>query len=428
MFYHFPKILHLFSPHKQHGTEIRKQTSHYMGGTTPVSIIPEQCSTDFITPMLENKKDAICLSNKLSNFFRVLQTDDDECHKFGTNTEDMLAFMRLMHEPGINDRNMELMHSILVYVSEEDAKRDRNGLRNMIACTFEVKEWIRYNKIVDDMLGHGRAKSFQLACRLYSLYTFVNEIRRRNLPTDFLNFVSERAAQLMRGLQVFPDKTSLWFTLECLWTMISAFDGSRKTVIDNDGGRILLAVIRNNMCDPALAELCFKILSPLTMILMKRNRELYKEDDGIYIMALKCMVQHVEREDLVDAGCTILRRSIMNCSDDKRFLIRNNMNTVITLMKSQHAKNLCIETNVAQLQYILRQDSIENFRSTRSEFSPECPHRRGRSRAYWDTEGNIVRTPHAHSTGPRTSRLKSESDALHNKDLSNSVRKRRSGR
>lgn len=378
--------------------------------------------------MLENKGDANYLSKKLSEFLRMLQTNADECHGFPTNTGDMIAFMTLMHEPGIDDRNMELMHSILVHVSEEDSKRDRNGLRNMIACTFQVKEWTRYNKIVDDMIEQGQAKTFQLACRLYSLYTFVNEIRRRNMPAEFLSFVSERAAQLLRGLQVFPDKTSLGITLECLWTMISAFDGSREVVVQNDGGQILLDVIRNNMSDPAFVELCFKILSPLTMILMMKNPELYKEDNGIYSIVLRCMVEHVERVELVDAGCTILRRGIVNRPEDKNFLLKNNMNTVITLMKSQHAKNPCIETNIGQLQYILRRDNIKDFRSTKSESSTECLHRRGRSRAYWDAEGNIVRTRHAHScTRPRAARLKSESDVLQKKDLSE-VRKKRSGR
>lgn len=364
---------------------------------SPTSLIEGSISGMFVERMVHHKKDAVLLRREMSAFLHMLKNNPEERRGFSINMDQMAIFMTLVQEPGIDDANNILIHDIFIYLSEVDRKGDREGLRNMIACTFLVQEWTSYNKMVDDMLDRGLSKLFQKTCHLYSLYTFVNEIRRRSLPPAFFSFVSDRARQLVRGLTVFPDNVTLGYTLECLWTMISAFEGSRKTVVCNNGGFVLLQVARNNLEHTKLVGLCLKILSPLTALFMKSHPELYSMKDGIYDLVMEYLVRHMEDSDLVGACCSILRRALIGRPQDAKSMFKAKMKYVLGVVKSNHMKDPDIEMNVNQLEYLMKGSIVENIDGTGTPKSSNCTHNRGRSKAFWDHDGKIVRTRHARS-------------------------------
>lgn len=177
----------------------------------------ETCNAaQYVDDLVTFKGDSERFEAMVDEFTTMIRSNQDEMRKFAITPEPMMIFQKLMLEPTVTKRSMFLMHDILVYISEEDMKHDRAGLRNMIACTFAMKDWRPYNRIVDKMIENGEAETFSLACRMYSLFTFVNEIRRRNMPPEFFEFVTDRASQLIRGVVAFPKEAHLEAILECV--------------------------------------------------------------------------------------------------------------------------------------------------------------------------------------------------------------------
>lgn len=335
-------------------------------------------SNEILELMSTSKNDAIKMRKLLQDLLALFQSDPTESRNFCTSPGPLTSIMKLMFEPGVDNINMSIFHTIFIYLCEEDKEGDRKGLRNMINCTFAVQQWDQYMSAIDGFLDRKDSETFRKVCRLYFLFTFVNEIRQDILPTEFIGFVSRFTKQLLRGIDIFSDPETLDYALQCLLAVIIHFDVGRDTVLESNAHCKLTQVLRHHRDNASIVERCLKIFNPLTDSLVQKHPEIYTGSKGIYNMVFECMNSHVEREELIGAGCRILNRALIVRPKDKRAMF--NAWSTIAYVKANHMNNAEIESSLQQLLYELRRTTDSSANEVSSSRNPNHS-RRNRSRS-----------------------------------------------
>lgn len=339
-----------------------------------------ESSTEILKMMVTSKSDVLKMRQLLQDLLALFQSDTSESRKFCTTPGPLTAFMKLMFEPGIDNINMSIFHTIFIYLCEEDKEGDRKGLRNMIKCTFAVQQWDEYVSAIEGFLDRKDSETFRKVCRLYYLFTFVNEVRQDILPAEFDEFVSRFTTQLLRGIDIFQDAETLDYTLECLLAVIVHFDVGRDTVLQRNAHSKLFQVLCNHQDDASVVERCLKIFNPLTNSLLQNHPDIYIGSKGIYSMVFQCMNSHVESEGLIEAGCRILNRAIIVRPKDKNAMLDGDAWSTIAYVQAKHIHNAEIEASLHQLLYELRRTTDSSTNEISSSRNPNYS-RRNRSRS-----------------------------------------------
>lgn len=337
-------------------------------------------STEILEEMGTSKNDVLKMRQLLQDLLTLFQCNASESRTFCTAPGPLTSFMKLMFEPGVDNINMSIFHTIFVYLCEEAKDGDRKGLRNMINCTFAVEQWDDYMRVIEDVLGRHDSDLFRKVCRLYYLFTFVNEIRQNTLPHEFVVYVSKFTKQLLRGIDVFPDIATLNYTLECLLAVTIHFDVGRDTVLQSNAHTKLIQVLCDHQENASVVERCLKIFNPLTNSLLESHPDVYIGSNGIYSIVFQCMKAHVKSEELIEAGCRILNRAILVRPKDKNAMLDGDAWSTIAYVQATNIHNAEIEASLQQLLYELRRTTDSSTDEISSSRNPNHS-RRNRTRS-----------------------------------------------